>query len=107
MSWVEVQFLAKSVESLQRCRQTLMYTYAFAYFLRKNTLQEIFQQNQADLEQATEKLSGFLEQKVSAKGVYEMRRNVLDSMAYCDRRREILARHMHEGYEAESWAFTV
>ena len=37
MSWIEVQFLAKAVETLRDCRTTLMYTYVFAYYLAKNS----------------------------------------------------------------------
>ncbi|OQV19278.1 E3 ubiquitin-protein ligase ARIH1 [Hypsibius exemplaris] len=110
-TWVEVQFLRKAVESLNRCRRTLMYTYAFAFHLQRNAQQELFEQNQADLEQATEKLSGFLERQIddsaSVLDVDEMRRNILDSMTYCERRREILSQHVYEGYEAESWDFNV
>merc|ERR1712098_726384 len=34
MSWIEVQFLKKSLDILCECRRTLMYTYVFAYYLR-------------------------------------------------------------------------
>jgi len=43
MSWLEVQFLRKAVDILCRCRQTLMYTYVFAYYLRKNNQSIIFE----------------------------------------------------------------
>ena len=43
MSWIEVQFLKKSLDILCECRRTLMYTYVFAYYLRKNHQQEIFE----------------------------------------------------------------
>ncbi|XP_055332157.1 E3 ubiquitin-protein ligase arih1-like [Paramacrobiotus metropolitanus] len=33
--WIELQFLVKAVDVLKRCRQTLMYTYAFAYYLKE------------------------------------------------------------------------
>merc|ERR1712001_126596 len=31
ISWAEVQFLKKSLDTLTDCRRTLMYTYAFGY----------------------------------------------------------------------------
>ena len=43
MSWIEVQFLKKAVDILCECRRTLMYTYVFAYYLRKNNQCEIFE----------------------------------------------------------------
>ena len=43
MSWVEVQFMKKAVDVLCQCRQTLMYTYAFAYYLHKNNHMLIFE----------------------------------------------------------------
>jgi len=43
MSWIEVQFLQKAVDVLCQCRQTLMYTYVFAFYLRKNNQSIIFE----------------------------------------------------------------
>ena len=43
MSWIEVQFLKKAVDILCQCRQTLMYTYVFAFYLRKNNQSIIFE----------------------------------------------------------------
>ena len=64
MSWVEVQFLKKAVDILCQCRQTLMYTYVFNYYLKKNNQSVIFKDNQKDLETATETLSGYLERDI-------------------------------------------
>lgn len=43
MSWIEVQFLKKAVDVLCQCRQTLMYTYVFAFYLLKNNQSIIFE----------------------------------------------------------------
>ena len=43
MSWIEVQFLKKAVDILCECRRTLMFTYVFAYYLKKNNPSEIFE----------------------------------------------------------------
>ena len=43
MSWIEVQFLRKAVDILCECRRTLMFTYVFAYYLKKNNQSEIFE----------------------------------------------------------------
>jgi len=36
MSWIEVQFLQIACDVLRQCRQTLMYTYPFAFYLKRN-----------------------------------------------------------------------
>ena len=52
MSWIEVQFLQKAVDILCDCRRTLMFTYVFAYYLRKNNQCDIFEVSQSqDLNQ--------------------------------------------------------
>lgn len=43
MSWIEVQFLKKAVDVLCQCRSTLMYTYVFAFYLKKNNQSIIFE----------------------------------------------------------------
>ena len=43
MSWIEVQFLKMAVDVLCSCRQTLMYTYVFAFYLKKNNQSIIFE----------------------------------------------------------------
>ena len=43
MSWIEVQFLKKAVDVLTQCRSTLMYTYVFAYYLKRNNQSNIFE----------------------------------------------------------------
>ncbi|CAJ0949695.1 unnamed protein product, partial [Mesorhabditis belari] len=72
MSWIEVQFLLQSVDVLSDCRRTLMYTYAFAFYLVKDDNQSIiFEDNQRDLEMATEQLSEFLEGEVAFENLVE------------------------------------
>lgn len=43
MSWIEVQFLKKAVDVLCQCRSTLMFTYVFAFYLKKNNQSIIFE----------------------------------------------------------------
>ncbi len=38
MSWIEVQYLNSASQALQTCRQTLKWTYAFAFYLARNNL---------------------------------------------------------------------
>merc|ERR1712032_1559749 len=99
MSWIEVQFLRKSLDILCECRRTLMYTYVFAYYLKKNNNQQIFEDNQKDLESATEQLSEYLERDISAENLVDIKQKVQDKYRYCDSRRKVLLAHVHEGYD--------
>ncbi|KAL0601442.1 E3 ubiquitin-protein ligase ARIH1 [Plecturocebus cupreus] len=76
MSWIEVQFLKKAVDVLCQCRATLMYTYVFAFYLKKNNQSIIFENNQADLENATEVLSGYLERDISQDSLQDIKQKI-------------------------------
>jgi len=106
MSWIEVQFLKKAVDILCECRRTLMYTYVFAYYLRKNNQSEIFEENQKDLETATETLSEYLERDISAENLVDIKQKVQDKYRFCDSRRKVLLDHVHEGYERDYWVYS-
>ncbi len=63
--WSIIFFLIlKAVEVLKECRQTLMNTYALAFYMESNNHKQIFEDNQADLAIATERLSEYLESKI-------------------------------------------
>ncbi|CAF2052914.1 unnamed protein product [Rotaria magnacalcarata] len=107
MSWIEVQFLQIACDVLRQCRQTLMYTYPFAFYLKRNNHSIIFEQNQADLEHATEELSGYLERDFSQTNasLTELKQKVQDKYRYCSTRRKVLLDHVAEGYECEYWEY--
>ena len=65
----------------------------------------IFEQNQADLEHATEELSGYLERDFSQTNgnLTEMKQKVQDKYRYCSTRRKVLLVHVTEGYECDYW----
>ena len=46
LTWIEVQFMRKAVDEVFRCRMTLKWTYAMAYYLQKGNQKEIFEDNQ-------------------------------------------------------------
>lgn len=106
MSWIEVQFLKKAVDILCECRRTLMYTYVFAYYLKKNNQSVIFEDNQKDLETATEQLSEYLERDISVENLVDIKQKVQDKYRYCDSRRKVLLAHVHEGYDKDWWEYT-
>ncbi|PIC49586.1 hypothetical protein B9Z55_008139 [Caenorhabditis nigoni] len=107
LCYSETLFLRKAVDTLSTCRRTLQYTYVFAYFLERNNHAIIFENNQNDLEMATEQLSGFLEQKLDAvTDLKVLSRNVQDKARYVEHRRKVLSEHCVEGLEMENWVFT-
>uniref|UniRef100_A0A672P8P5 RBR-type E3 ubiquitin transferase n=1 Tax=Sinocyclocheilus grahami TaxID=75366 RepID=A0A672P8P5_SINGR len=105
MSWIEVQFLKKAVDVLCQCRSTLMFTYVFAFYLKKNNQSIIFENNQADLENATEVLSGYLERDISQDSLQDIKQKVQDKYRYCESRRRVLLQHVHEGYDKDLWEY--
>ena len=105
MTWVEVQFLKWSLEVLKSCRHTLMFTYVFAFYLNKNNQKEIFEENQKDLEAATEQLSGYLENDIGDEDIKDIKQKVLNKKNYCESRMKVLLSHVKEGYEKNWWKF--
>ena len=88
ISWIEVQFLDTTSQALQQCRQTLKWTYAFAYYLQRNNLTEIFEDNQKDLEMAVEGLSEMFEKPTTE--LEALKVDMMDKTSYCNTRRVIL-----------------
>lgn len=99
LSWIEVQFLENASHALQQCRQTLKWTYAFAYYLARNNQTEIFEDNQKDLEMAVENLSEMFEKPTEQ--LSSLKVEMMDKTSYCNRRRIILlddtAKNLKEG----------
>ncbi|XP_013390777.1 E3 ubiquitin-protein ligase arih1 [Lingula anatina] len=105
MSWIEVQFLKKAVDILCLCRQTLMFTYVFAFYLKRNNQSIIFEDNQKDLENATEQLSEYLERDITSDIIVDVKQKVQDKTRYCESRCKVLLDHVHEGYEKDLWEY--
>ncbi|KAK3723058.1 hypothetical protein QZH41_008525 [Actinostola sp. cb2023] len=105
MSWIEVQFLRKAVDVLCQCRNTLKYTYVFAFYLRKNNQSVIFEENQKDVEMATETLSEYLERDITQESLSEIKQKVQDKYRYCEARRKALLDHVYEGYDTDIWEY--
>jgi ariadne-1 len=91
MSWIDVQFLEAASQALQSCRQTLKWTYAFAFYLARNNKTEMFEDNQKDLEMAVENLSEMFEKPVDQ--IADLKREILDKTTYCNKRRITLLEH--------------
>ena len=105
MSWIEVQYLDTASQALQQCRQTLKWTYAFAYYLARNNLTEIFEDNQKDLEMAVENLSEMFEKPVDQ--LQGLKVDMMDKTSYCTKRRVILLNDTAENLRQGNWEFNV
>lgn len=46
LTWIEVQFMKKAVDEVFKCRMTLKWTYAMAYYLESGNQKELFEDNQ-------------------------------------------------------------
>ncbi|KAL3317007.1 hypothetical protein Ciccas_004344 [Cichlidogyrus casuarinus] len=104
-SYLDLKFLNEIVDKLCRCRRTLMYTYVFAYYVTTTNESEIFESNQRDLEMATESLSGLLERDLNTTPIESLKLSLLDKASYCDKRRQVLLEHVHEGSDHCRWDY--
>ena len=107
MGYSETRFLKHALQTLEECRNVLMNTYIFAFYIKKNNHLEMFENNQRDLEVAVEKLCSLLEQEnhedMDMKYVKEKVQNLT---SYCDRRKQVLIDHVEEGFEKGScWIY--
>lgn len=68
-----------AIKVLHVSRRTLTYTFVFAYFLKKNNEVEIFEGNQSDVEQAVERLSGYLEQEITTENAVDLKTKIQDT----------------------------
>lgn len=99
----EVLFLKCAVDSLRQSRQILISTYVFAYYSEKSNQLLMFEDNQRDLELATENLSWVLEQDITNDTMVQLKQKLQEKYTYCDRRRTVLLEHIQEGYEKGYW----
>ncbi|TVY73537.1 E3 ubiquitin-protein ligase dbl4, partial [Lachnellula suecica] len=103
MSWIEVQYLNSASQALQTCRQTLKWTYAFAYYLGRVNLTEMFEDNQKDLEMAVEALSEMFEKPVTELADSKLKVEIMDKTSYCNKRRVILLADTADNLANEVW----
>lgn len=103
LSWIEVQFLDTASKALQVCRNTLKWTYAFAFYLARNNITELFEDNQKDLEMAVENLSEMFEKPTAE--LAGLKVEILDKTSYCNKRREILLDDTADKLRKGEWKF--
>ncbi|KAI0239870.1 hypothetical protein L0F63_002147 [Massospora cicadina] len=107
LSWIEVQFLKSAVDTLVQCRHTLKWTYALAFYLKRDNQTFIFESNQQDLELATEALSGLLEEPIEKESIPQLKQKVQDKANYVSQRRDILLTDLIKGHIEGRWNYTI
>jgi len=103
LTWIEVQFMKKAVDEVEKCRMTLKWTYAMAYYLDKGNEKELFEDNQRDLEKAVEDLSELLESPIEAENIPTVRQRVTDKTVYVQKRNEIVLEDTANGFLEGRW----
>jgi hypothetical protein len=61
------------------------------------------EENQKDVEVATERLSSLLEVELRADNVLELKQSILDELNYVQVRRKVLLDHVAEANEKDLW----
>ncbi|KAJ7090870.1 hypothetical protein B0H15DRAFT_778838 [Mycena belliarum] len=107
LTWIEVQFMKKAVEEVDKCRMTLKWTYAMAYYLAKGNQKDLFEDNQRDLERAVEDLSELLESPIEPENIPTLRQKVTDKTVYVQKRNQIVLEDTADGFLEGRWAWNV
>jgi len=107
LTWIEVQFMKKAVEEVDKCRTTLKWTYSMAYYLAKGNEKDLFEDNQRDLEKAVEDLSELLESPIEADNIPTLRQQVTNKTVYVHKRNEIVLEDTAIGFLEGRWKWNV
>ncbi|KAI0798696.1 hypothetical protein BC629DRAFT_1734156 [Irpex lacteus] len=103
LTWIEVQFMKKAVDEVSKCRMTLKWTYAMAYYLESGNEKELFEDNQRDLERAVEELSELIESPLDPDTIATLRQKVTDKTVYVQKRNEIVLEDTAKGFQEGRW----
>ncbi|TPX38099.1 hypothetical protein SmJEL517_g00334 [Synchytrium microbalum] len=99
LSYIQVQFLRTAVDLLLKCRRTLAYSYVAAFYMkREKPIQtnqaQLFEDRQADLASAVDKLSELVEnaggEEWLGTSLEKKKIEVLDLTSYVKTRQEVL-----------------
>ncbi|QRW08394.1 RING finger protein [Ceratobasidium sp. AG-Ba] len=107
LTWIEVQFAKKAVDEVIKCRNTLQWTYAMAYYLEKGNEKELFEDNQRDLEKAVEDLSELLELPIESQDIPVLRQKITDKTVYVLKRNDIVLEDTAKGFQDGRWVWNI
>lgn len=101
----DIVFCRRGFDILNKSRLILSATYVFAFSTAICNQLTIFQDNQRDLEIATETLCEHLEREVKDNydNAPDLGVAIKDKYAYCERRQKVLLDHVYEGYRNGWW----
>ncbi|KAJ1964422.1 hypothetical protein GGI12_001439 [Dipsacomyces acuminosporus] len=105
LSWIEVQFLSDAVDVLSICRSTLKWSYVLAYYMEADNQKIIFENNQSDLEMATEQLNELVENPIGQDSIEVTKRKIIDKTTYVKSRWETLLSDTALGLQENRWKF--
>ncbi|KAF8325245.1 uncharacterized protein EI90DRAFT_3291852 [Cantharellus anzutake] len=105
LTWIEVQFAKKAVDEVTKCRTTLKWTYAMAYYLESGNAKQLFEDNQADLEKAVEDLSELLESQIEPETIPVLRQKMTDKTVYVAKRNDIVLEDTAKGFAEGRWSW--
>lgn len=95
---------------LRKARSLLSCTYIFAYNLAPSHQQEIFERNQADLEQALNEFAGMVENQATLDAAYDdaksFRKRLVFLAQYTEARADALLQHCDEGMHGDGWRWS-
>lgn len=102
----DLHLIEQAFDVLLSCRQVLIYTYPFAYYLKKNNQSFFFEENQADLERACEALSEIFQQNLTKEPIFQsIKHKLIEQFRYCQARQDALLNHAKEGYAHNYWEY--
>ncbi|KAL1412722.1 hypothetical protein Q8F55_000469 [Vanrija albida] len=107
LSWIEVQFARDAVSVVIKSRILLKWSYCMAFYLKRNNMTELFEDNQRDLERAVENLSYILESQMAEQPIAKIRQDVTNQAAYVQKRHDVLLDDTLKGYLERRWEFNV
>ncbi|KAI7863140.1 hypothetical protein BDF14DRAFT_1876392 [Spinellus fusiger] len=107
LTWVQIQVFKDAVDVTVKSRSTLKWTYVLAYYLSANNMSALFENNQRDLELATEQLSELLEKPLDMNSIATSRQCIIDRYVYVKQRRETLLKYIAKELIEERLEFTV
>lgn len=112
VSWNDVQFLSDAIRSLTSGRKTLMWTYAFAFYLKSNNHSMIFEGMQDYLNKTVEDLSRLFEEingantESAVKRITKRKTEIVNLAALVTRRQQLLIECAHSGVEQKMLEFS-
>ncbi|KAJ2096217.1 hypothetical protein GGI16_004937 [Coemansia sp. S142-1] len=105
LAWIDVVFLKNAVDVLTDCRAALKWTYVLAYYMVSDNQKVLFENNQSDLEMATEQLNELVEDPSSLTGIGDIKRKVLDMTHYVKARLDTLLTDTYQGLQEGRWKY--